>query len=184
MALTLDRLKELVEGEDLKYFIAPDRPAVMMGFGGLHGRYQVIVKSEVDGRFLQFRTISYLSCPADHSNIDAVLRVMGHLNYQLRLAKFGWDPDDGEIVVYADMWVEDGDPTQEQFKAMLRTFLPAMDLNHPRLQKTIETGVDPGESSPDDIGSKMKDFADELDTMKKKKGDDDDDDDGDDFSVI
>ncbi len=145
MAMTLEKLKKLCDGEGLKYFVAPDRPAAMMVFGGANGRFQIIAKVEVDGRFVQVRTIAYLHCPADHPHVVPVLKVLGHLNYQLRLVKFAWDPSDGEIAVYADIWVEDGDLTQTQFKALFRSLIPAVDLNYKRLTQTIETGRDPGE---------------------------------------
>lgn len=150
MAIDIDRLRSLVEQEDLKYFLAPDRPAVMMGFGGKFGRYQVVVKVEVEGRFLQCRTVGYLGCPVGHPHLDAVLRLLGEVNYRLRLVKFGWDPSDGEIVGYCDLWVEDGEVTLEMFRAMLRSLLPAIDMTHRRLQAVMETGNDPGEYRPDD----------------------------------
>jgi len=145
MALTLENLKALCEGEKLKYFVDPNRPVVMMGFGGIHGRYQVIVALELEGRFMQVRTIAYLHCPADHPHILPVLKIIGHLDYRLRMTKFGWDPSDGEIVAYADVWLEDGDLTQAQFSALFKSVLPAIDLNYKRLTQTMETGQDPGE---------------------------------------
>ena len=151
MAMTIDRLKELCEGEDLKYFLAPDRPMVTMGFGGVNGRFQVVVPIELDGRFLQIRTVGYLHCPADHPHVNTVLTILGSLNYQLRMTKFGWDPEDGEITAFADVWIEDGDLTQKQFGALLKSMLPAIDLNHKRLSQAIETGEDPGEMKPSDI---------------------------------
>jgi hypothetical protein len=162
MAFTLEKLKKLCDGEGLKYFLAPDRPAAMMVFGGTNGRYQVIAKVEMDGRFVQVRTIAYLHCPADHPNLVPVLKVLGHLNYQLRLVKFGWDPSDGEIAVYCDIWVEDGDLTQTQFKALFRSLVPAIDLNHQRLTRTIETGIDPGEVAAGTAGGLPKDIEEAL----------------------
>ena len=131
------------------------------------------------GRFLQVRTVGYLHCPDDHPSIDEVLRVLGHLNFQLRLTKFGWDPSDGEIVAYTDIWVEDGDLTQKQFNALMRSLLPAIDLNYKRLTGTIETGKDPGEVTPeslsgDGLPSKLRTLLEKI-----KDGPDDDDDDGD-----
>ena len=144
MSITLDNLKSLATKEGLKYFLAPDRPALLMGFSGLTGSYQVVMVLELEGRFLQFRTIGYASCPVGHPHLDAVLRVLGSLDYKLRLTKFGWDPSDGEIVGYVDLWLEDGSLTQKQFASMLAAFLPAIDMGHERIARTIETGVDPG----------------------------------------
>ena len=149
--MKFDDLKKLAEGEDLRYFVDPNKPTLMMGFGGFNGHYQVVIPLELDGRFLQFRTISYHSCPEDHPHLEAVLRLLGTLDYRLRLVKFGWDPSDGEIVGYADFWLEDGTLTQKQFSENLHCFLSAIDLNNPRIGKTIETGTDPGELKPEDI---------------------------------
>jgi hypothetical protein len=146
--MTFDELKSLAEGEGFRYFVAPDRTALMMSFGGLNGSYQVLAALEVDGRFLQFRTLGYRFCPEDNPHLEAVLRLLGTLDYQLRLTKFGWDPSDGEIVGYADIWVEDAPLTKTQFRTMLGCFLPGIDLNYPRITATIETGTDPGEVKP------------------------------------
>ncbi|MCJ7725455.1 MAG: YbjN domain-containing protein [Acidimicrobiia bacterium] len=156
MAMDLDRLKALCEGEGFKYFLAPDRPTVMMGFSGIYGRYQTVVHIEVDGRFIQVRTVGYLNCPADHPHSRKVLEILGHLNYQLRLTKFGWDPSDGEIVAYADVWLEDGEVTQKQFGALFRSLLPAIDRNYKRLTVTMETGEDPGEITPESAAGDAK----------------------------
>ncbi|MBU1492788.1 MAG: YbjN domain-containing protein [Actinobacteria bacterium] len=177
MAMNIERLRALCEGEGLKYFLAPDRPMVMMGFGGLHGHYQAVVPLELDGRFLQVRTVGYLHCPADHPHIGKVLAVLGHLNYQLRMTKFGWDPSDGEIAAYADVWLEDGDLTQKQFSALFKSLLPSIDLNYKRLTQTIESGEDPGEITPESVAadtlpSKLRGL---LDKMKSPKDDDEDD---------
>jgi hypothetical protein len=82
-----------------------------------------------------------------------VLRVLGHLNYRFRLTKFGWDPKDGEIVAYADVWVEDGDLTQRQFGALFKSLIPAIDLAYKRLSTVMETGSDPGDGMPAGAGS-------------------------------
>ena len=105
-----------------------------------------------------------------------MLEVLGALNFRLRLAKFGWDESDGEIVCYADHWVMDGKVTQEQFSRILHNFLPAVDLSSPRIAKTMETGTDPGELDPAQIleiilgqmGGGGGDDDEEKDKKKKK----------------
>jgi hypothetical protein len=160
MTITIDQLKSLTSGVGIPYFIDPDRPALLLAINGLTGSYQVIAKIEVDGRFLQLRTKpnTYATCRADHAHIDAVLRVLLALDYSRRLVKFAWDVMDGEIVAYADLWLEDATLTQEQFKAMLSVYIPIMDLGHERIVKTIETGVDPAEGGDDDMMQRMRDL--------------------------
>jgi hypothetical protein len=174
MALTMDGLRKLVDGEGLHYFLAPDRPALMLTVTGLNGRYQFVIHLDVDGQFLQFRTLGYGNCPADHAHLQEVLKVLGHLNYKLRLVKFAWDPSDGEIVVYADTWVVDGDVTKGQFQRLIHSYFSALDMHHPRLEKTIETGKDPGaedlmamversaESGPPDVRKIIEDLLGRL----------------------
>jgi len=151
MALTLNGLKKLVEGAGLRYFVAPDRPVIMLGAEGLNGRYQFVISLEDEGKFLQFRTISYLHCPGDHPHLPEVLKVLGSVNYRTRLVKLGWDPNDGEIVGYADIWLVDGAITQDQFTRMLHNFIPAIDLSYPRLTQALEAGKDPGEVDPEEM---------------------------------
>lgn len=148
MAMELDELQSLLDKEGLKYFLAPGRPAVMAGFAGMFGRYQVLMKLEVDGRFLQFRTLSYLNCEDGHDSLPEVLKVIGDLNFKTRLMKLGWDPSDGEIAAYADIWLEDTQLTLEQLKRMIGNFMPAIDLAYKRIKETIETGRDPGAVDP------------------------------------
>ncbi len=148
MALTLEQLKSLVDGEGMHYFLAPDRAALLLGFRGMFGRYQVLINLELEGTFLQFRTMGYLNCPSDHPHLTAVLKVLGSINYQKRFVKLGWDPNDGEIAVYADAWLQDGTLTQSQFGRMMNNYLPVLDVSYGRLKKTMETGEDPGEDDP------------------------------------
>lgn len=149
MALTLDQLKRLVDAQGVKYFVAPSEPTLLMNFGGRFGTYQVIMKVEVDGRFLQFRTMGYGLCPKSHPHCDALLQVLGALDYELRMTKWGWDPRDGEIVACMDMWLEDATLTNQQFQFLLSSFLPAIDLAHQRIGVALETGVDQGLHMPE-----------------------------------
>jgi hypothetical protein len=148
VTVSIQQLQALAAGAGLKFFMAPDRPVMLMGFTGMFGSYQVIATTDLDGRFMQLRTMGYGSCGADHPHLEAVLKVLAALDYRLRLTKFAWDESDGEIIAYADLWLEDATLTQAQFAAMLRAFVPAIDLGHERIVKTMQTGVDPGTQMP------------------------------------
>ena len=151
MALTVDQLRRLADHENFKYFVDPARPVLLCGVQGLAGRYQFVMNLELDGQFLQFRTLNYLRCPVGHAHLDTVLRLLAELDYQLRFVKFGWDPNDGEIVVYADVWLMDGGLTQQQFGRLLGNYLPALDHNFRRISQAVETGRDPGPVDPEDL---------------------------------
>jgi hypothetical protein len=145
MAMTLDELRKLVDGEGLRYFIDPGRPALLLGMAGLAGGFRCVIMLQVDNTFLQIRTVEWLKCSANHAHVDAVLRVVAGINYSARLMKIGWDPRDGELVAYADAWLMDAKLTQEQFRRIMANYTPMVDVAQMRLRKTIETGADPGE---------------------------------------
>lgn len=144
MALTFDQLQQLLKGEKLNYYIAPDRPVARFSARGYFGTYGVIVQLQDEGRFLQFRSVDYFTCTQDHPHLNAVLRTIAGLNFATRLRKIGWDARDGELAAYADHWVMDGTLTQAQFYAMLHTFVPTIDEDYRRIKATSETGQDPG----------------------------------------
>jgi hypothetical protein len=151
MALTLEELKGLFDGEGIKYFVAPDQPALLAGFKGINGSYQVITVLELDGAFMQFRTMNWLHCAPDHPALVEVLKAISDENYTRRMVKFGWDARDGELVAYADVWVEDSTFTKSQFNRMLYVYLPVIDMTFLRLTKAMETGHDPGQMRPEDM---------------------------------
>lgn len=144
MGMTVDGLRRLLDARGIRYFQDPNRPVLLMNFTGMFGTYQVIMLIDVDGRFLQARTVGYASCPKSHPHCDVALQVLGALDYELRMTKWGWDPNDGEIVAYLDVWVEDGTVTDAQFQTLLAIYLPAIDLAHQRITTAMATGVDQG----------------------------------------
>ena len=148
MPMTMDQLQGLVRGQDLKYFVDPDRPALLLTVQGLHGIYRFVILLQDDGEFLQFRSLTYLHCTTGHRHLSEVLKVLGEINITKRLVKFGWDPSDGEIIAYADVWILDGTLTSQQFARMLENYLPTIDLGYGRIKATLESGTDPGEEDP------------------------------------
>ncbi len=151
MAVTMEKLKGLLESQGLRYFVDPSRNALFLGITGLNGTHQFLVLHELEGRFIQFRTLSYHSCPGHHPALHALLGLLAELNYRLRFVKFARDPLDGEIVVYGDVWLMDGDLAPDQFGQLIHGYMSLLDLNYSRIHATLETGVDPGEMDPADV---------------------------------
>ena len=144
MAITIEDLKRLMDDEGLRYFVDPNRPLLMLGVTGAFGRFQFVASLQIDGRFLQFRTVGYLTCRPEHPRIDQVLRAIADANFRFRFVKFGWDESDGEIVGYGDHWLEDASLSAEQFRQMIRSFAAPIDLMRHRLERIMDDGEDPG----------------------------------------
>ncbi len=169
MAMDMDSLKRLLDGEGLKYFVDPSRPALLLGFRGLLGRYQFVILLEQEGAFLQLRTIHLARCPADHPHLQEVLKVVGSIDFLIRFVKFGWDPGDGEIVGYGDVCLaKDGTLTQAQFKQILRHYLTALEIGAKRINDTIETGRDPGQFDPVEMAAQKGGLPPQLRTMLER----------------
>jgi hypothetical protein len=147
MALTLDDFRRLVDSVNFRYFVDPQNPTLLCGAQGRSGSYQFVMSLQLDGRFLQFRTLQYQRIAPDHAHTAAVLRVLAEINTQLRFVKFGWDAGDGEIAAYGDIWLMDAGLTREQLLRVLSNFLPSIDEQFPRIAQTIATGKDPGRVS-------------------------------------
>ena len=181
MPMTLDELQAYVRAQDLKYFIDPDRDVLMLGVRGVHATYRFVIALQAEGRFLQFRTVEYMHCPPDHPNLTAVLKTLAAINLEKRLVKFAWDASDGEVVVFADAWLEDGKVTQKQFERMVQNYMPTVDMGYSRIKTAMDTGSDPGEADLlERLGAAAGDLPPELRALLDKlrgggkKGDDDD----------
>lgn len=151
MAISMDQLKRLLDNEGLRYFLDPRRDAVMLSGGGMFGVYQCVILLEMNGTFLQFRSLAYAHCTQQHPQLAAVLRLLAEVNYLKRMFKIGWDADDGEITAYLDVWIEDNTLTQAQFGQVLRLYFSVLDSTNRRLRQVLETGKDPGELGAEDI---------------------------------
>ncbi len=156
MALTIDELRKLMDGTGLAYFLHPDNPLLLCMVTGEHGRYQFVVSLDTEGKFLQLRTHGLLQCLEEHAHIVPVLKALAAVNYQARFIKVGWDRKDGEIVAYGDTWIADGKLTQDQFKHIIGSFLPYMDVLYAGFKRIIETGEDvdplnPADAVPDKL---------------------------------
>lgn len=143
MPLTMEQLKSRVERQDLRYFVDPHQPMLLLDVQGANGTYRFLISLQDDGQFLQFRTVGYLTCTADNPHLPEVFKVLGVVNYENRLVKYGWDSSDGEIAAYADVWIMDGTLTDGQFARVLQNFVPIIDSDFVRIKTAADTGRDP-----------------------------------------
>ena len=148
MAITFEELKELVSREGLRFFVDPGEQRLMVGVAGMCGKFQLVLSLYDEGVFLQFRSVNYMYCPPDHPALPELFKAMADANYQTRLVKFAWDAGDGEVVAYADIWLMDATLTQEQLHRMLGNYVPAIDMQSYRFERTLKEGKDPGRIDP------------------------------------
>jgi hypothetical protein len=89
---------------------------------------------------------------------DAVLRVLHELNSRARAVRFSWrcwrdpanpqvEPDSG-IYIRCELFIVDNKLTSLQFVEYIKALLGWYFRTGPRVQKTVETGIDPGDAPP------------------------------------
>jgi hypothetical protein len=142
MALTLQKLHECLKEIGLRFFTDPDNPGLLylvVGTpgGNTFGLYLVV---EAEGQLVQLRTRQYMVCPPSHPRLNDLLREIAVLNYRYRFGKLSWDPEGGEVVVYADLVLADSEPTCAQVAALIGTFLRTLDTCIGPLKQTMEGG--------------------------------------------
>jgi hypothetical protein len=85
-------------------------------------------------------------CPLDSPHLVSVMTLLNELNHRLRLVKFTVDPIDGEITVFSDLAIIDSQPTSAQVLGLLGFVMDRLREHSDRIEETIRTGVDPGET--------------------------------------
>jgi hypothetical protein len=153
--MTLKDVRKLLDNAGFRYFLAPDREAVMVAVAGLNGRYQFVVNLQASGNFLQFRSVALLHCDARNPHLFTLLKAMAEINYTVRAVKLAWDASDGEVVAYSDLWVFDAKITDRQFGQTMYGFLQVTDVAWPRFNHILTTGQDPGNQSVAETLRKM-----------------------------
>ena len=148
MGMTFDALKNLLDTEQLNYFIHPHAPAAMFKINGKNGPLGFIISLQMDGDFLKIAASDYTKCPSDSPHLPTLFRLLSELNASIRWIKWSWDPRNGDILVEGDMWVMDNQPTQKQFRRMLENIIPSLDEQLPRINQVIQTGQEPDVNPP------------------------------------
>jgi len=155
MAITFEKLQELLRQQNFRYYVASDQPVLRAGVQGLFGRYEFVIMLQDDGQFLQFRTVNYLVCSPESPHLPATLRVLAAINYRCRGTKLAWDKADGEVVAYIDTFLMDSDLTQNQLARIMNNFMPTIDIAYGRIRRTIETGNDPGDPDEAELSRRV-----------------------------
>jgi hypothetical protein len=146
MATNYEAIRALFDSAGVRYLVEPRSNSLMFGTTGASGQHYMIgLLLTDDGVWLQLRTAGFLTCPPGHPNILPVLQLLGGLNYQYRSIKYGWDPNDGEIAVFADLLIADTQPSADQVFGLIGFFLRLLDEGHPRLLAAIQQGKEPAQ---------------------------------------
>jgi hypothetical protein len=119
--------------------------------GGLTLSLEVSVAEE--GQFVQLRAAELVSGHALETTPyrRRILAAAAEETFRRRLAKIGYDPQDGEIDCCVDLPLEDCTLTQRQFEYAFHLLILVARLVHLRMATILETGRDPGPLDVEDL---------------------------------
>jgi hypothetical protein len=142
MAITFEELKAIADGTDLKKFCDPEKQVLLFLGLGEGGVYHLFVRLLEDGEGILFRVPYIATVPPDHPHLTKALLMLLAENHRVKIGRFCYDLDDGEVYLDWFLPVEDGTLTSHQLARCLKTLMVLADEAGVRLKHLLETGED------------------------------------------
>lgn len=142
MAITFEELKAIAEQTDLKFFCDEEKQILILSGLGRGGVCHLFLRLMEEGEAIYLR-IPYLAVvPADHPNLTKALLMLMAENDRVKVGRFCYDPNDGEV--YLDWFIplEDSTLTSQQLGRCLKALMVLADEVGVRLKHLLETGED------------------------------------------
>lgn len=137
MGITLAHVKKALDANDFSYREL-DTDVIGTGITLDSCRLTMTISLLEKGEYIRFRTLQFNTCQESHPAFEEVLRVLTKANYQYKLAKFGWDKKDGEIVGEADLPIEDNSALPpDQLFGMLSLFCNVVDEVNKEIERAL-----------------------------------------------
>jgi len=142
MAITLEELKAIAKQTDLKFFCDEEKQILILGGPGRGSVCYLFVRLTEDGEAIYFHVPYLATVPTDHPNLTKALLMLMAENNRVKVGRFCYDPDDGEV--YLDWFIplEDSAMTSQQLERCLKTLMILADEVGVRLRHLLETGED------------------------------------------
>jgi len=128
----VDDVCKMLDELDLRYMADRDRSAILLGFEGDNGEYDIYILVNQEKAVVYIAIAHYIEVPASHPNLDQILRRLMELNWEFSLGKLEWDPNDGEVRLSHTFTTEDGLGTQA-LGVVIGYLVAAADRHYPEL---------------------------------------------------
>jgi hypothetical protein len=146
MAITLNDLKSMLQRPQVRIFTDEDNTLL---YPFVHGGQPLNVEAQLieAGDYLRLRIPYFLSCQECQDRSALLTRLM-ELNYSLKMLKFGYDPQDGEVTVSIEIPLEDNELTARQVHRCMYMLTSVAVQERDRLLNWMRTGIYPGSDDP------------------------------------
>ncbi len=156
MAVAVNEVSQWLDDRGWEYLTIEDDDQTRFVFslacaGNLALSLEVSVAEE--GQFVQLRAAELVSGQVLETSPyrRRILAAAAEETMRRRLAKIGYDPQDGEIDCCVDLPLEDCTLTQRQFEHAFHLLILVARLVHMRMATILETGRDPGPVQVEDL---------------------------------
>jgi|GEM_PF-2090722 len=127
MTVTIDQIQGFLQTRNLHYFTSPDNETLLLPYRlGPRLSVKVLIRVDCEGSFLQIACNDLPMVESGHPMIGQVQQCLLAFSNSQRFVKFSQDPDDGEITVAGDAWLEDMELTERAFSRMMSNFLQSL----------------------------------------------------------
>lgn len=151
MAVSFDELKSSLETTNLKFLCDQEKETILVVSSGCNGVYHLILRRVEDGEGLLLRVQGLAIARSDHPFKAKVLETLLTENHRVKIGRFCYDPNDGEVYLDWFLPLEDGTVTSQQLKRCIIALFHLADEMMPRLRRLLELGED---LPPEEIGVK------------------------------
>jgi len=148
MATELKTIAEYLNNNDWKYYTDAKNDRIVTGVKADNiEQFLISIQLSENGEFIQFIVPEILKVK-DHVFKGLLFQTMLTIQNEIKMLRFGYDPDDGEIYGFIDFPLEDGVLTEKQFNRALKALIYLVDTTAmPRLKAVLATGNDPGKKN-------------------------------------
>jgi hypothetical protein len=146
MATTLRTLAKYLDRRNWKYRIEEDASQIITGVQAQNvEEFTIVLKLTENGEFLQL-IVPGLLAVKDCIYKGVIFQTMLAISYQVKMLRFEYDPEDGEVRASIELPLEDAPLTERQFNRCLNWLFYLVDeTTMPRLKAVLATGEDPGD---------------------------------------
>lgn len=142
MAITLDHTKQMLDEAEIGWVEGPEQ-TLLFRLGDGEEQLNIVLDLPSEGRIVQLRTVKMLMAP-DLTHRNALLTALLSSNDKLKLIKFAFDPEDGEVCAYVDLVLGEASLTERQFLRCISSLQHMAGNGLGRFREIVRSGEDPG----------------------------------------
>ncbi|MEN9217276.1 MAG: hypothetical protein Q6K90_08125 [Gloeomargarita sp. HHBFW_bins_162] len=152
MAATLAQIVSYLDHLGWTYDVQTDNNRIVTGVKATNlDHLLIVIALEEDGEFFKIYAPRIIQGVKDHPYQGAAMQTLLTISWETKMLQWEYDPSDGEVRAIIEFPLEDSLLTQRQFVRCLEALVKIVDEKaFPRLQKTLETGEDPGDEAADE----------------------------------